>query len=405
VPSGRSGAGGVGGPLEANAGAAGLDGSSAGTGGLPPRGAITEASFWAVVGYETGAGPRSLALGDLDANGQLDLVVANLDDNIVSVLLHDASGFATSVDYRSAAQPGWVALQDLNSDGALDIALTSIQSKSVLVMPGLGDGTFGPVSENRTTQSVSSLVLGDVNNDGNGDIVTAPNGDLTQPESSDNSFVSVFLGDGSGRFAAPKLVAGGKDCFSVALGDVDHDGKLDLARLNARSDTVSVLFGNGDGTFRSSKEYATGVAPVFVTFADLDDDDRLDLLTADSASNEVSVLLGLGGGEFAPRVAYPTGESPQHVAVADLNGDRHPDLITANVSGVGVSVLQGIGDGSFATKVDYSAAADFDDRPASRATAVADLNGDGAPDFVVATARPNGKLPSGVLVFLAVSSP
>src|SRR6185369_8300205 len=69
VPSGRSGAGGVGGPLEANAGAAGLDGSSAGTGGLPPRGAITEASFWAVVGYETGAGPRSLALGDLDANG------------------------------------------------------------------------------------------------------------------------------------------------------------------------------------------------------------------------------------------------------------------------------------------------------------------------------------------------
>jgi hypothetical protein len=404
VPPGRSGAGSVGGSPEANAGTAGLGSPSAGTGALPPTGPITESSFWPVIGYETGAGPRSLALGDLDANGQLDLAVANVDENSVSVLLHDSTGFVSPVDYANGARPGWVALQDLNSDGTLDLALTSIQSKSVMVLPGRGDGTFGPVGENPTPQSVSSLVLGDVNNDGNWDIVAAPNGDLTQPESADSSFVSVFLGDGSGAFAAPQLVAPGKDCFSVALGDVDHDGKLDLARLDARSDTVSVLLGNGDGTFRSSQEYATGKAPVFVTFADLDDDGQLDLLTADSASNEVSVLLGLNGGTFAPRAAYRSGESPHHLSVADLNGDRHPDLITANVSDVGVSILQGVGDGSFAPKVDYSAAADFDDRPESRATAVADINGDGAPDFVVATARPNSKLPSGVLVFLALTS-
>jgi hypothetical protein len=293
----------------------------------------------------------------------------------------------------------------LNADGTLDIALTSIQSKSVMVLPGVGDGTFGPVTENLGTQSVSSLVLGDVNNDGAWDIVTAPNGDLAQAGSVDSSFVSVFLGDGSGKFAAPKLVAGGEDCLSVALGDVDHDGNLDLARLNSRSDTVSILLGNGDGTFRTTKEYVTGAAPVFVTFAELNHDGQLDLLIADSASNQVSVLLGLDGGEFGLRAVYPTGANPRHLSVADLNGDHQLDLITANVSDFGVSVLQGMGDGTFASKVDFSAAADFDDRPAPQATAVDDLNGDGAPDFVVATSRSNGALPSGVLVFLAVTSP
>jgi len=404
VPPGRSGAGGVGGSLQANAGAAGLGGPFAGSGGVVSPGTITDSSFRPVIGYTTGTGPRALALGDVDANGQLDLVVASTDDANVSVLLRDAEGFGNQVDYTLAARPGWVALHDLNYDGTLDLAVASIDSSSVKVLLGMGDGTFAPVVESPSTRSVLSLVLGDVNNDGNWDAVTAPNGDISPPRPGESSFVSVFLGDGSGKFDEPQLVAEGEECPSVALGDANHDGKLDLARLNAKRATVSVLFGNGDGTFADSQEYATGAAPAFVTFADLDGDGELDLLTADSASNEVSILLGLSGGAFAERVAYRTGASPQHVSVTDLNGDHHPDLITANASDFGVSVLQGIGDGTFAGKVDFSAAANPSDQPAPRASAVADFDGDGRPDFAVATARQSGGLPSGVLIFEAISS-
>lgn len=383
-----------------NGGAAGLENPSAGAGGRIAPGTITHDSFQPVLGYRTGPNPRSLALADLDRDGKLDIVVANEDS--VSVLLGTAELFATPVAYPTNAQTGWVALGDLNADGVLDITVTNMQSSSLQVLPGLGDGTFGTIAEAKGGQSLFSLVLGDVDNDGKLDAVTSPGGDAAPGDTAPSTgyFASVFLGDGSGKFAEPTYFAEGGACLSVALGDVNADGNLDLARVNRETNTVSVFLGSGAGSFSLDDDYATGQAPLFVTFADLNEDGQLDLLTADSASDQLSVLLASGAGKFAPRVGYATGTTPDHVAVADLNGDQHLDLIAANVYAGSVSLFQGVGDGTFAPSVDFSTAATNFDQPFPQVSAVGDFNRDGAPDFAVVNSHSNG-----VLIFLAVRSP
>jgi hypothetical protein len=199
--------------------------------------------------------------------------------------------------------------------------------------------------------------------------------------------------------------SGGEEATSVAVADVNGDGKPDLVVANScppNSSTcpsptdegsVGVLLGNGDGTFRPPVVYDSGgVLATWVAVADVNGDGKPDLLvtnlcvnTSSCANGTVSVLLGNGDGTFQAAVAYDSGGiAAESVAVADMNGDRKPDLVVSNCTNCStygdgsVAVLLGNGDGTFqaAHAIDSGGYAPL-------SIAVADVNGDGKPDVVV----------------------
>src|SRR5207247_456735 len=143
----------------------------------------------------------------------------------------------------------------------------------------------------------------------------------------------------------------------VIVGDVNNDGRLDLAVSNAGSNTVSVLLGNGNGTFQPAGNFGTGGTPQSVATGDFNSDGRLDLAVANTGSNTVSVLLGNGDGTFQAARTFDAGCRPVSVVACDFNRDCELDLAvdnygsidqaTSNTAATTVSVLLGNGDGTF----------------------------------------------------------
>jgi hypothetical protein len=175
---------------------------------------------------------------------------------------------------------------------------------------------------------------------------------------------------------------------SVAVGDVNNDGISDLVWANnSVDDSVSVLLGNGDGAFQAVRTFAVGKFPFRVAVADVNGDGKPDLVVNYGEGYGlgvgvagVSVLLGNGDGTFLPARNFSLPGISQVEAVADVNGDGKPDLVVFNPYGNTVSVLVGNGDGTLhASAASFSLPADT-----STSVAVADVNGDGKPDLVVA---------------------
>ena len=170
----------------------------------------------------------------------------------------------------------------------------------------------------------------------------------------------MLLGNGTARFAAAKTFSsGGPDPDSLAVGDFNGDGKLDLAVANYGSGTVGVLLGNGTGGFATAKTYSTGGSePKSVVAADFNGDGKLDLAVANYYNSNVGVLLGNGTGGFATATTFSSGATTQvrwrELAVADFNGDGHLDLAVLNYESENVGVLLGNGAGGFAVATTFS---------------------------------------------------
>ena len=330
--------------------------------------------------FGVGSNPDAVAVGDFNGDGKLDLAVANFASASVSILLGKGDGtFQTAINYglgSGAHHPTSAAVGDFNGDGKLDLAVANGGSNDVSVFLGNGDGTFQPALDyvtNSDLQSVvpSSVAVGDFNRDGHLDLAVANPGGL-----------SVLLGKGDGTFEPFVSYAAGSTPYWVAVGDFNRDGKLDLAVANEGSNDLSVLLGKGDGTFQAAVNYATGSQPASVAVGDFNGDGKLDLAVANIGSNNVSVLLGQGDGTFKPAIDFGAGSNSRWVAVGDFNGDGKLDLAVANNASNGgtpsVSLLLGKGDGTFQNAVDYTIGTQPD------SLAVGDFNGDGRLDLAVA---------------------
>jgi hypothetical protein len=383
--------------------------------------------FAKVVRYDSGGiQATSLAIGDVNGDGITDLVVANFQgvhggNGEVSVLLGNADGtFQPALTFGSN---GWlatsVAIGDLNGDGKLDLVVTndcitagncpgSVGSVSVLL--GNGDGTFQPaVSYSTGAYYADTVAIGDVNGDGIPDLVV---GNFCQTANqygcTSTGAVSILLGNGDGTFQSPTIFnSGGYWADSVAITDLNGDGFPDLVVVNwctgnqygecgQPEGAVSVLLGNGDGTVQPAVNYsAGGYYAQGLAIGDLNGDGHLDLAVGSCSPlngecgytipGNVGVLLGNGDGTFQPVVTYYSGgSSPRSITIADMNGDGIPDLVVANATDCdfcdyGVGVLLGRGKGTFDAGSTYLAGGAGAD-----SVAITDLNGDGKPDVVVA---------------------
>ena len=327
--------------------------------------------------FATGSGPRLVAVGDLDGDGeQDDLAVANRFDDNVSVLLGDGSGsFSAQTTFAVGDAPTSVAVGDLDGDGEQDdLAVANDFDYNVSVLLGDGSGGFSAQTTFASGDGPYSVAVGDLDGDGEQD-------DLAVANAFDNN-VSVLLGDGSGGFSAQTTFASGNSPRSVAVGDLDGDGEQDdLAVANILDDNVSVLLGDGSGGFSAQTTFASGNSPRSVAVGDLDGDgEQDDLVVAKSYSDNVSVLLGDGSGSFSAQTTFASGDGPRLVAIGDLDGDgEQDDLAVTNAVDDNVSVLLGNGSGSFSAQTTFATG----NSPYS--VAVGDLDGDGTADDLAVT--------------------
>jgi FG-GAP-like repeat/FG-GAP repeat len=229
--------------------------------------------------------------------------------------------------------------------------------------------------------------------DGLGDAETLSAGDLNGDGKSDlalGSFqdeaVWLALSTPGGSLAiqpAEYRVDGGPS--ALASGDLNGDGSADLVVAKAHSNVVSLLINDRHGGFAPHVDYRTAASPVSVALADLNGDHKLDVATADADRKAVSVLLNHGNGTLELKDDYGTGAGPVALATGDLDGDGRPDVVTANTSG-SVSVLLNRGKVIFAAKADYAAGG------SPNSVALADFDGDGFLDAAVASPRaPRGR--------------
>ena len=326
-------------------------------------------SFADKVDYATGSYPYSVTTADVNGDGNIDLIVANLYSYSVSVLTNDGFGaFADKTDYATGGSPYSVISADVNGDGAADLIVSNPYSNSVSVLTNDGSGAFSDRADYATGSNPYSVTTADVNGDGYADLIVANLNSYT---------VSVLINNGYGTFAARADYATGSGPYSVTTADVSGDGKADLIVANIYSNSVSVLTNDGYGAFAAKVDYATGSYPYSVTSADINGDGHADLIIANYYSNSVSVLTNDGYGDFTARVDYATGSNPSSVSTADANGDGKVDLIVANSNSNSVSVLKNNGDGTFAAKVDYGTGS------YPRSVTTADVNGDGTADLIV----------------------
>lgn len=236
---------------------------------------------------------HGLVFAYVDADDRVDLTTANNNDNSVSVLLGDGrGGFAPAAGspFRVGRAPYPQALEDFNDDRHLDIATPNINGGDISVMLGDGKGNFTPTpaSPLKVESRPFYLVAGDINGDRKPDLVASHD---------DINLLTILFGDGRGNFSpAPNSPLDlGHRGYELALADMDGDGKADLA-VSLASDTnaVLVLLGDGRGGFKHApgSPFAAGRGAYSLAVGDINRDGKRDLLTANTQGGDVTVLLG-----------------------------------------------------------------------------------------------------------------
>lgn len=284
-----------------------------------------DGTFAGPAGYASSLCPRSLVTGDFNEDGRLDVAIANNCGDAVSVLLGDGTGGFGAPIVTSPGLGGTysnsLAVGDFNEDGHLDLVVGyESLAPAVVMLVGAGDGTFTASALTTASLSVTGLASGDFNGDGHLDVAAT------------FRYVSglvVFLGAGNGAFTASTLGGGG---WAVTSGDLNEDGIADFATIIGDGAQWWLGRAAGPPVLAGYAPFAgigqTAGNPAYLAIGDVDGDGHLDIVGTDPYTRTVGILPGRGDGTFESVQSFPGGwPGPVGVVLADFNEDGRTDIV------------------------------------------------------------------------------
>ena len=336
-----------------------------------------------------------VAVADLNNDTYLDLTIANNEPSSVYILEGYGNGsfrHTFTLPTGEDSNPYCIALGDLNNDHRIDIVVANRDAKNILIF-------FGDKNENysfmksfsvNSNSDLVSIVLVDINDDAILDI-------LTTDYDRENNSLAIFYGYGDGNFTLPKIYPTGISSYpkSIATNDFNGDNKIDVALSYLNYGSIGILLQLKSEPFASAVIFSTGNQsfPRSVTTAHFNNDLHLDLAVANSGTDTIGIFLGHGNGYFDDQLIHSTGSNslPSALTIGDFNNDGHIDIVVVNTASNNLMIFFGDGNGSFPYTTNHSTGI----RSEPSAIAVAYLDRDRYLDVVVANRGTNN-----VLVFL-----
>lgn len=288
--------------------------------------------------------PGAIVSGDIDSDEDLDLVMYTDFGSSLTVLFNDGSG--GFFQQQESRLPGGISISsidvgDLNGDERLDLVATRRSSDSVYTFLGDGGGNFSFNQIHATGRNPGRAEIGDINRDGRPDLVVANRG---QDGTLGPHNISLFMNTGNGAFAGKIDYGVGRHPVAVSMGDLDNDGDVDLAVTNSGSfflpdGNVSVLLNNGDGTFADDVTYLSAPEAASIATGDVDGDGDLDLAVTDRVNSRFSLLVNNGRGEYTEDMDVVIASGPSSIQLQDIDADGDLEAVWANEGRDNVSVF------------------------------------------------------------------
>ena len=402
-------------------------------------GTLDTSSFTAKVDFTTGTTPRGVAIGDLDGDGKPDLAVTNASSATLSMFRNtsasgtlDANSFAAKVDFTTGAAPWSMAIGDLDADGKPDLVTANNGGSNISVFHNLtlidplptitsispafgkpGDnvtitGTnfdatpanntvfFDPIEATVTSATSTSLDVTVPDGSGHGPISVTVS---TRTTISDQFFLPTYDGIAqtitTGTLASKVDFIAGTTPQNMAVGDIDGDGKPDIAVQNFTTNTVSVYRntstsgGLNGSSFASKFDFTSVTGPTGIVIADVDSDGKPDLIVTNFTSGTMSVFRNtatsgvIDASSFATKVDFTTSAGPKNISVGDVDGDGKLDLLVANENASTVSVFRNTTISGTITAASFAGNVDFATNASPHEVVIGDLDGDTKPELVV----------------------
>jgi hypothetical protein len=267
-----------------------------------------------------GVKPQGLAVADFDGDTHLDIAVGSMDDWLVTILKGDGTGsFSFSANYTTGSfvSPADIVAGDLDQDGDQDLVVSS-EGNSVRVLVNNGDGTFASPVFEFIPPSVHAVAIADINNDNDPDIIAI---------ASNSNKLSVLYGTAETNFLTPVAFDTPNAPSDVQVADMDNDGDLDLVVVSL-FDMISVYLNDGSGNFNPRTDYPCGLTPWDLKLEDIDNDGDPDVVIATYSSNPAGIALMLndGSGGLSTQNNFGGSNSARGVSVGDFNEDGAPDV-------------------------------------------------------------------------------
>ncbi|CAF0813059.1 unnamed protein product, partial [Adineta ricciae] len=329
--------------------------------------------------------PYSLVVGDFNQDKNLDVAVANYGTDNIAVLLGVGNGMLfppTFYSTKYGSQPASVAIGDLNNDNKLDLVVANSGTHSIGIFYGHKDGVFEQqqLVELDASASIQFVATSDLNKDNSTDII------MLDPL---NGHIQVLPGYGNRSFSniATYITNGNDSPYSVTIANLNQNDQPDLAVTSFTTNKVLILMDYFSRYTVTQKPYSVGrnSHPPFVALGDFNSDHQLDIAVAKLGTDSIGVAIGYGNGSFYPEVtcSLPTGSSPTCISVGDLNGDGRLDLVVSNYGKHNIGILYGYGNGSFSNMTAYPTGVEA----FPIAVTIGDFNNDSILDIAAANFR------------------
>lgn len=324
--------------------------------------------FVGTVGYGT-------ITGDWNGDNLLDIALANRSGGVVNIRINTGGTFTQTSSYVSTnANPNELCKGDFNNDGYLDIVTANDNEGNITFLNGLGDGRFG--SQALLTGLLGNGVgSGDLDGDGDIDVVGMSSG---------QSQLSISLNNGDGTFADAQFIPIGFGCQNVVVEDLTGEGNLDL--ISHSINGFVIWSGNGDGTFQlyaqiPSSSVGSG-GDRTIALGDFNGDGLMDMAGTFASQDELSICYADAIGEYSSSTVITTGSYPRYITTGNINNDQYDDIVISCNSANTAEVY-------FGTATVPGAPAALSTGNSPEGVSILDANNDGWNDVAIVSPNSN----------------